>query len=95
MVHRQAVGDNSSGENPVWRPIETAPKDGSWVLLQGGNIDYEWDGDTKPPVVVGQYIGGAAHHDEQRWQYAWYDSGYYGEYEGPTHWMPLPQPPTP
>lgn len=72
--------------NP-WQPIESAPRDGSWVLLTGGTIDYGWDGDTIPPVVIGQSCG------ESDWQFAWYDCGYYGEYENPTHWQPLPTPP--
>jgi hypothetical protein len=70
-----------------WQPIEAAPQDGSWVLLTGGKIDYGWDGDDgMPSMVVGQWAC-------KGWQFAWYDSGYYGEYEGPTHWMPLPEPP--
>lgn len=69
-----------------WLPIETAPQDGTWVMLCGGVINYGWDGDSEPPVVVGQRAGAV-------WQFAWYDSGYYGEYEEPTHWMPLPPPP--
>ena len=70
-----------------WQPIETAPKDGTWVLLTGGLIDYGWDRDTQPLVVAGQFVGTV-------WQFAWCDGGYYGEYENPTHWMPLPDAPS-
>jgi hypothetical protein len=66
-----------------WQPINTAPKDGTWVLVRGGEIYYGWDGDTKPTMVVAQFIN-------ECWQFAWYDSGCYGEYENPTEWMPLP-----
>ena len=73
-----------------WQPIDTAPRDGTWVLVRGGRIDYGWDGDTDPPAVVAQWgEGGGAEY----WQFAWYDSGYYGEYKSPTEWMPLPEPP--
>lgn len=67
----------------AWQPIETAPRDGTWVLLTGGSIAYGWCEDDKPPMAVGQRAGDC-------WQFAWYDSGYYGKYENPTHWMPLP-----
>lgn len=70
-----------------WQPIETAPKDGSWVLLSGGSIDYGWDYTAdKPLAVVGQWASFA-----KCWQFAWYDGGYYGEYENPTHWRPIPR----
>ncbi|WP_160772828.1 DUF551 domain-containing protein [Alteraurantiacibacter buctensis] len=69
-----------------WQPIETAPRDGTWVQLTGGQFDYGWDGETQPPVVSAQF-------NYNCWQAAWYDSGYYGEYENPTHWQPLPTPP--
>ena len=72
-----------------WQPIETAPRDGTWVLLAGGSIEYGWDGDSAPAVVAGQCV----RPDPECWQFAWYDGGYYGEYENPTHWMPLPEPP--
>lgn len=75
----------SENKSP-WQPIETAPRDGTWVLVTGGDICYGWDGISKPSAVAAQFEGRA-------WQFAWYDSGYYGEYEDPTHWMPLPKKP--
>ena len=80
-------------QNP-WMPIETAPRDGTWILLTGGEIDYGWfnehyvEDNDQPDCVVGQFVPGGG-----VWQFAWYDSGYYGEYETPTHYMPLPTPP--
>jgi hypothetical protein len=78
----------------MWQPIETAPKDGTWVLLTGGVIDYGWEyGEEKPRCVVGQFKPGGDGSNGP-WQFAWYDGGYYGAYENPTHWMPLPASPT-
>lgn len=65
-----------------WQPIDTAPQDGSWVLLRGGAPDRYWDGKSVPPAVVGQFDGGA-------WRFAWYDSGEYGRYLNPTEWSAL------
>jgi hypothetical protein len=73
-----------------WQPIATAPKDGTWILLTGGRIEYGWCQDEHPRCVVGQAVSGG----ENGWQFAWYDGGYYGEYIDPTHWMPLPDAPT-
>lgn len=62
-----------------WQPIETAPMDGSWVLLwdNGRCVIGKWQ------QIVGSY-------------WAW-DANASGapayEIEGPTHWMPLPDPP--
>ena len=78
----------------AWQPIETAPRDGTWVLLSGGECDYDEESDAKTRPVVGQwsnYCNGKT--VDWHWQFAWYDGGYYGEYEKPTHWMPLPAPP--
>ena len=71
-------------EEREWQTIETAPKDGSWVMLAGGDVYGMWDGD-EPPCVVGQHVNDA-------WHLAWYDGGWLGEYFWPTHWMPLPAP---
>lgn len=64
-----------------WQPIESAPKDG--VVLVGGH----W------PVVENEWLSG------QSW---WNigtctDVGVYGSWDdriSPTHWMPLPEPPS-
>lgn len=68
-----------------WKTIDDdTPKAGTWVLVTGGDVDSAWDNDTSPFAVVAQRLKNG------RWQFAWYDSGYYGEYIGPTHWMHLP-----
>lgn len=78
-----------------WQPIETAPKDGTWILLTGGNIE-EWDVDEEvtnnPPIVTARFYRiewwGSDLFD---WYIAPYDSGLlHISYENPTHWMPLP-----
>ena len=68
-----------------WQPIETAPKDGTRILL--------WDTDE---VVIAKWddisMGGA-----EGWQIAVVNmlSGlkHYEAAFNPTHWMPLPEPP--
>jgi hypothetical protein len=77
-----------------WQPIETAPKDGTWVLLAGGDC-YNDGGDPTERIVTAQCTNelNGRTMDDTRWQFAWYDGGYYGEYLDPTHWMPLPEPP--
>lgn len=79
----------------AWQPIETAPRDGSWVLLAGGTCASD-EGDNSGRPVSGQwtsYLNGTTAPEYGRWQFAWYDGGYYGEYLDPTHWMPLPPEP--
>lgn len=70
-----------------WQPIETAPKDGTMILV--------WDESSSPGVVAAYFLSET--HDDEEW------SGWiYGDQlladadpEGPlpTHWMPLPEPP--
>lgn len=68
-----------------WRPIETAPKDRTRILAYQGKVP----DDETPQIMI--WIG-------DRWVIAWDHSdllevGGPNGYE-PTHWMPLPDPPT-
>lgn len=67
-----------------WQPIETAPKDGTYVLLLGDS------GYTTTPyrVAVGCWIEGYRDFWINHSNDAFTDDG-----EPPTHWMPLPDPP--
>lgn len=61
----------------MWQPIETAPKDGAWILAYWPTMPIS----TYPRVVF--------------WDDGWICADRdMGEYY-PTHWMPLPAPPTP
>lgn len=74
-----------------WKPIETAPKDGTKILIWGYFQNpmmtfLQWDELGAPEVSYfcnGKWNGPCAGaHDE------------YIVYQ-PTHWMPLPKPPVP
>ena len=69
-----------------WQPIETAPRDGTRILVFDGKeintVDY-----SEP-----YYIGINKHIEiEESWVQI-SDSGRATEFF-PTHWMPLPEPP--
>lgn len=71
-----------------WRPIETAPKDGTRLLLCNASHD---------SVEVGFWDKGFYWTSRNGFDGEW-TNGYCDEYERdvvlkPTHWMPLPEPP--
>lgn len=72
-----------------WRPIETAPKDGTDILLFGGRM-----------IAVGYWteeceMGGVDSPREPGWQiYKVDEDPYYSrDFNEATHWQPLPPPP--
>ena len=75
-----------------WQPIETAPKDGTAVLLWGlwaGEINGP---DETPRVDIGQFTDGRSDYaGNDWWQLLTGDA--YACWMQPTHWMPLPPPP--
>jgi hypothetical protein len=67
-----------------WQPIETAPNDKGLILLYLSGDGY--NGARLSNIVVGVLTGSG-----------WYSisDGYAGVVSGaPTHWMPLPAPPS-
>lgn len=64
-----------------WQPIETAPRDGTSVLLAWrGSVDHGW------------YVNLDSENAESYWVYSCEG---FRAIEEPTHWMPWPEPPKP
>lgn len=81
-----------------WRPIETAPKDATWILLCGGSVDYFDDYAhgpiPEPSAVVARWIeDNRQHYTTHEWGIALWDGDWRTTYAAPTNWMPLPEPP--
>jgi hypothetical protein len=75
-----------AGVLPQWRPIETAPKDGTHVLAFWPSI-YDAENATQSESWFGP-----------RWsdlnaECVWQTAYEYGDELTPTHWMPLPETP--
>lgn len=71
-----------------WMPIETAPKDGTAVML--GNSGGAWIGPFMQFAESGYRFDGP-------WRSLMlnhYHIPYEHRYKAPTHWMPLPTPPS-
>ncbi len=74
-----------------WRPIETAPKDGTWVLLYAPPKQYERE-TGEMYVATWEPID---YNSGPQWAFGargMEHSFLRGVYDA-THWMPLPQPP--
>ena len=76
--YRRGLAD---GRSPQWQPITSAPQDGTDVLLCW------YDGIAAPMFAVGYNLGSF-----RRWQttHRWL----HNDQSWPTHWLPLPLPPT-
>ncbi len=63
-----------------WQPISTAPKDGRYLMLWCPN-------EITPRVAIGCWDDGV-----DLWMES--DNRTDTDWLGPTHWMPLPEPPS-
>lgn len=72
-----------------WMPIATAPRDGTPILVCGGKYGYEHFGSEFHNVTPPRAF--TAFYDTDGEFRATEDYGYYFR---PTHWQPLPEPPT-
>lgn len=74
----------------AWKPIDTAPRDGTACLL--------WSADFDPPVFVGSFGWTDLPKGHEDYWEGWVFSedllSTYSDIEPePTHWMPFPAPP--
>ena len=75
-----------------WKTIETAPKDGTEILICGGTCIY--DQETYPTNTPFKRTTIASWNSGGEWERDGYGSEYDGRYfHKPTLWMPLPSPP--
>lgn len=66
--------------NP-WRPIETAPKDGTWILVPYPHFLRDDTFDGFEIMIV-------------KWKGVGWDTGAWMLHRDPQHWLPLPAPPS-
>ena len=79
-----------------WQPIETAPKDGTWIVgLCSCSIQSY--GAPKPFVFTTRWVSefweGWEQDGEDTKRRVMSDLSHWRGHEEPTHWMPLPEPP--
>jgi hypothetical protein len=88
QAHYSGCGAKAIAPDNGWRPIETAPKDGTTILVYG----------------LPQSIEGVSYHRPAAYTAAWdtIDDAFclsggtwVGPFIDPAYWMPVPPPPTP
>jgi hypothetical protein len=68
---------------PGWQPIETAPKDGEWIIVYDANYDHS----------SSSYLIAYWHKPLKVWAGKPNSKGRFPLWENATHWMPLPPAP--
>ena len=85
-AYLQALRPGSTGETDGWQPIETAPKDGSDMLLYGHGVLR-----SGGVYAKGHHVGWSQVARDGSIYWATRDPAVDCE---PTHWRPLPEPPS-
>ena len=78
-----------------WRPIETAPKDGTWFLICRADDGFDsYEVGRFDPMILPEFVeaGEGLYRKIERKGYEW--TGFNNMHRA-THWMPLPEPPSP
>lgn len=79
----------------AWRPIESAPRDGTWFVIFIPTDDRGWfEVGRHDPYMTTDYVetepGSGLYRAEKRPSYDWRG---FNNFHRATHWMPLPEPP--
>lgn len=79
-----------------WQPIETVPRDGTEVILAKGDrvssgAFIVWKQSDSEFSSTGVYLGEVEYDSGE--SFGTWDGGFCDD-DQPTHWMPLPAPPT-
>lgn len=101
------AGGEPAGSSGRWQPIETAPKDGSRILLYWPATAYNLDQEASECLSIGSWKensrlrSGQETHNDELLAPAYFsandeldDYGMSLARHAPTHWMPLPAPPS-
>jgi hypothetical protein len=77
-----------------WQPIETAPRDGRYVIVGrfGGGRDLRWVKHSRW-IAASEAAGLNFEDDPEFFEDGWTDGSDEHDCCYPTHWMPLPAPP--
>ena len=71
-----------------WQPIETAPKDGTRILLYSPDA-------MEPKCFIGYWLNDVDYPDGGAWFDYWREDTGLPIDADSTHWMPLPEAPNP
>jgi len=75
----------------MWLDISSEPKDGTWVLLKGGEPSFvDPRPSNEPKVVTARWVDWEESAYEC-WVMGWFDGGYPITYDAPTYWTTLPK----
>ncbi len=86
-VERRRAAERKAAEAAKgWRPIETAPKDGSFVFLWMVHANAQFSSDPETDGWVAPVVAQWIEHNGGGWTW-------HGLCGCPTHWMPLPAAP--
>lgn len=89
---REALAKLAEEGEPMWKPIDTAPKDGTQIL-----ICMAFDADIRPIQrdIFGLFVHRAAWWgDDVGWNVYNSQPCEQPAFFEPTHWMPIPEPPS-
>lgn len=91
LMYQAADALEALQRQSAWQPIETAPKDGTRILVYG---TYQWENyyeRQEEGIICAEWYKITGANDNGSWNAI--STNPYCDFVQPTHWMPLPTPP--